>query len=68
MDESVQRAPRLAPLPVDHQPDLKGTFKQVESSLGYVPNSFLIMQRKPKLLRPLMELLAAVWGSRRGGR
>lgn len=61
MDESVQRAPRLAPLPVDHQPDLKGTFKQVESSLGYVPNSFLIMQRKPKLLRPLMELLAAVW-------
>lgn len=29
--------------------------------MGYVPNSFLIMQRRPALLRPLIELLSAVW-------
>jgi hypothetical protein len=53
--------PRLAPLPGDAMPDLKDAFQTYVKSLGFVPNSVLIMQRKPKMVKALSQLAAAVW-------
>ncbi len=55
--------PRLAPLPMDANPDLKEAFQTYVRALGFVPNSVLIMQRKPKLVRALSQLAAAIWDS-----
>jgi len=61
MDQRTKPAPRLAPLPPDHSPELKETFEQYRKTLGFIPNSVLIMQRKPKLVKALAGLAAAVW-------
>lgn len=53
--------PRLAPLPLGAVPDLKDTFERYAKSLGFVPNSALIMQRRPKLVQALAGLTAAIW-------
>lgn len=50
--------PRLAPLPP--APELMEVFGAYEKALGFIPNSVLIMQRKPKIVRALAQLLAAV--------
>lgn len=52
---------RLKPLPMDAQPELKGAFETYTKTLGFVPNSVLIMQRRPKLVKALSQLAAAVW-------
>jgi len=52
---------RLMPLPLDHVPELRESFQMYVKSLGFVPNSALIMQRKPKLVKALTQLAAAVW-------
>ncbi len=52
---------RLTPLPIDHVPELRESFQIYVKSLGFVPNSTLIMQRKPKLVKALAQLAAAVW-------
>lgn len=52
---------RLDPLPIDAVPQLDEAFKRYQASLGFVPNSALIMARKPKLVNALSQLLAAVW-------
>lgn len=52
---------RLQPLPLDAYPELAGAWKAYEKSLGFVPNSVLIMQRKPKLVQALAGLASAVW-------
>lgn len=58
MDRTARPA-RLAPqAPVA---GLKDAYAAYEKSLGFVPNSVLIMQRRPKLVRALAELAAAVW-------
>ena len=59
MDRHALPKPRLAPLAPD--PQFKELFAAFDKSLGFVPNSVLIMQRKPKLVRAFMQLLAAVW-------
>ena len=51
--------PRLAPFPLS--PELSDLAPNYERSLGFVPNSVLIMQRKPKLVRAFTALTAAVW-------
>ena len=51
--------PRLAPLPLSA--DLSDLASSFAKSLGFVPNSVLIMQRKPKLVRAFTALTAAVW-------
>ena len=53
--------PRLEPLPAENHPELEGAFETYRRSLGFVPNSVLIMQRKPKLVQALSQLAAAVW-------
>ena len=52
---------RLDPLPKDVRPELAEAYAQYEKSLGFVPNSVLIMQRRPKMVRALAQLAAAVW-------
>lgn len=52
---------RIAALSPEATPELKETFEQYRRSMGFVPNSVLIMQRRPKLVRALAQLAAAVW-------
>jgi len=59
MDPRASPPPRLAPLAPD--PALAREFAAYEKSLGFVPNSVLIMQRRPKLVAALAQLAAAVW-------
>lgn len=61
MDRSVMPEPRLKPLPAETNPGLKDAFQNYVRVLGFVPNSVLIMQRKPKLVRALSQLASAVW-------
>jgi uncharacterized peroxidase-related enzyme len=61
MDQRTKPAPRLAPLPPEHSPDLKETFEQYRKNLGFIPNSVLIMQRKPKMVKALAALTGAIW-------
>jgi uncharacterized peroxidase-related enzyme len=61
MEHRARPSARLAPLPVEHSPDLKEAFEVVGKNLGFVPNSVLIMQRKPKMVRAFAQMAAAVW-------
>lgn len=61
MDQKIRPAPRLAPLPPDHTPELKDQFEVARKRMGFVPNSMLIMQRNPKLARGFGALSSAVW-------
>src|SRR5207244_5374388 len=53
--------PRIAPLPPEHTPELKDAFEAMKKNLGFVPNSMLILQRKPKIARALAQLTASIW-------
>jgi len=61
MDQRVRPSPRIAPLPPEHSPELKDQFESMRKNLGFIPNSILIMQRKPKLAKALAQMTAAVW-------
>jgi uncharacterized peroxidase-related enzyme len=61
MDQHVRPSPRIEPLPPEHSPELKEQFAAMRRNLGFIPNSILIMQRKPKLAKALAQLTAAVW-------
>lgn len=52
--------PRLSPLPLEATPELRPDFDFFLGTLGFTPNSVLTMQRKPKLVRALAGLNAAV--------
>jgi alkylhydroperoxidase family enzyme len=52
---------RLAPLPAEAAPDLQDSFKRYQELLGYVPNSVLIMQRRPKIVKALAQLASSAW-------
>jgi uncharacterized peroxidase-related enzyme len=52
--------PRLAPLPPETTPELKGHFDFFLGTLGFTPNSVLTMQRKPRLVQAFAQLNAAV--------
>ena len=60
MNRRQMPAPRLAPLPPS--PQLKDLFVPFEKSLGFIPNSALIMQRRPKILQAFSQLLGAING------
>ncbi len=51
--------PRLDPLAPS--PDLADVFAGYQKLIGFIPNSVLIMQRRPKMARALQQLSAAVW-------
>jgi uncharacterized peroxidase-related enzyme len=52
---------RIVPLPADAHPELADAFEVYRRSLGFVPNSVLIMQRRPKMVQALAQLAAAMW-------
>jgi uncharacterized peroxidase-related enzyme len=59
MDHQVK--PRMAPLPVEHSPELTEQFEAMRRNLGFVPNSILIMQRVPRLAKAFAQLTGAIW-------
>lgn len=61
MDRKANPSPRLVPLPEGHAPELAENFAFSRKSLGFVPNSMLIMQRKPKLVKAFSQLSQAIW-------
>ena len=61
MEMKNKPSPRLAPLPADRSPELKEDFAAIGKSLGFIPNSVLIMQRKPALVKALRGLLGTIW-------
>lgn len=60
MDQGTP-SPRIKPLPPEHSPELKEQFESMRRNLGFIPNSILIMQRKPKLAKALAQMTAAIW-------
>jgi uncharacterized peroxidase-related enzyme len=61
MDQRTQPAPRLAPLSPEHSPELKDQFEAARKRMGFIPNSVLIMQRKPKMVQAFTQMSAAIW-------
>ena len=61
MDQRATSSPRLMPLPPEQSPELKEQFEAMRKNLSFIPNSILIMQRKPKLAKALAQMTAAVW-------
>jgi uncharacterized peroxidase-related enzyme len=56
----MKPSPRIEPLPPQHSPELEETFDRFRQALGFIPNSMLILQRKPKLVKAMAQLTAAV--------
>lgn len=52
---------RLAPLPPQQDALLQSAFDSYRRTLGFVPNSVLIMQRRPKMVAALSQLAASIW-------
>lgn len=61
MEQKLKPSPRIAPLPADHHPELKDAWDHYKKNLGFVPNSMLILQRKPKIVKAMGQLTAAIW-------
>jgi uncharacterized peroxidase-related enzyme len=61
MDQKVKPSPRIQPLPPEHTPELRDAFEAMRKNLGFIPNSMLILQRKPKIARALAQLTASIW-------
>ena len=52
---------RLKPLPADANLDLRDTLQTYKNYLGYVPNSVLVMQHRPRLVKALAQMASGVW-------
>jgi uncharacterized peroxidase-related enzyme len=59
--DRTKPSPRLAPLPAEHTPELRDDFEHARKRLGFVPNSMLVMARKPKLAKAFRAMSEAVW-------
>jgi hypothetical protein len=55
--------PRIAPLPLTNEPEVREALDNFKKSLGFIPNAALIMQHKPKLARGFALLSWSLWGS-----
>jgi uncharacterized peroxidase-related enzyme len=61
MEQRVKPSPRIEPLPLEHSAELKDAWESYKRNLGFVPNSMLILQRKPKIVKAMGQLTAAIW-------
>src|SRR5262249_6595400 len=62
IDRAVGGAlPRLAPLRPETTPALREQFEAMSARMGFIPNSVLIMQRSPALVRAFVQMAAAIW-------
>jgi uncharacterized peroxidase-related enzyme len=59
MDQRTRPSPRLDPLPPD--PALQDAFEATKKTLGFVPNSLLVMQRNPRMVKAFVQMSAAIW-------
>src|SRR5262249_18477741 len=55
------KSQRLDPLPPKTTPEMKEEFDSFFKTLGFVPNSVLTMQRKPKLAKAFVQIQRAIW-------
>jgi uncharacterized peroxidase-related enzyme len=60
MDKDLP-SPRLSPLPYNTHPELSEQFEASRKRHGFVPNSLLIMQRNPQLVKAFGQLTAVIW-------
>ncbi len=60
MDQKA--SPRLKPLPYDSNPELKPGFEAARQRMGFIPNSQLILQRRPHIVKAFRVLTQAVSG------
>lgn len=61
MNPMAKASSRLDPLPPERSPELKPQFDSFYQTLGFVPNSVLTMQRKPKLVAAFVAMQRAIW-------
>ena len=61
MDQRISPSARIEPLPPEDSPELKDQFESMRKNLGFIPNSILIMQRKPKMAKALAQMTASIW-------
>jgi len=61
MDQKTLPQARLAPLAPGDLPDLKAELDATQKRMGFIPNSVLIMGRKPRMVKAYQALSAAVW-------
>lgn len=61
MDPKSTPSARLDPLPLGHVPELAEEFEALVRTLGFIPNSVLTMQRKPKLVKAFTHFQRAIW-------
>jgi uncharacterized peroxidase-related enzyme len=54
--------PRITPKSREELSDLEDVFERAEQALGFVPNSFFLMGRRPKMLRAFSRLSREVVG------
>ena len=57
--------PRLEPLPPEAIEDLLPSLEATKNRMGFLPNSQLIMARRPEILRAFQQLAACVICARR---
>ena len=61
MNPMAKASSRLDPLPPERSPELKPQFDSFYQTLGFVPNSVLTMQRKPKLVAAFVAMQRGIW-------
>jgi uncharacterized peroxidase-related enzyme len=54
--------PRLEPLPIDNDPELKDIAEASKARLGFVANSMRTLSRRPEIARAFMKLATAISG------
>jgi alkylhydroperoxidase family enzyme len=59
--DDARLSPRLDPLSPEHSPDLTEEFNSFVNTLGFIPNSVLTMQRKPKMTKAFVQIQRAIW-------
>ena len=61
MTQTTKASARLDPLPPETTPEMKDEFDSFFKTLGFVPNSVLTMQRKPKIAKAFVQIQRAIW-------
>ena len=54
---------RIAPIAEAATPELQASFERYKKHLGFVPNSVLILQRRPQMVLALGQLIASAWAT-----
>jgi alkylhydroperoxidase family enzyme len=58
----AKASPRLQPLPHDRDAELKPGFEAARQRMGFIPNSQLILQRRPQIVKAFRQFTQAIGG------